>query len=214
MDHSDDFYFTYIDGKLYVRGDNTTEFGNGVFNKEIVDAILPRTFKGTRVYGTGYRSLSCLKNLETVFIPNTYRYIEADTFLNSFNLREVTFEDNYHIKYIWFWLLHSTLISTFTIPHTVKDISLNSTFFNCTKLKSIYYQGMLKLDSDEGTFKNVPNDLKIYVRIDYPYDQIGGRAVTKVLPAPIKITMKNCHVNHRFLLLRLGFNNILLISFN
>ena len=49
------------------------------------------------------------------------------------------------------------------------------------------------MDSDSGTFLNVPSDLKIYVRVDYPYSTVGGRSVTKVLP-PLIRKLNTCKV--------------------
>ena len=191
--HSADYYFKFHEnGKLYIEGSDNSTLGNGVHNKDLERAILPRYFQGIKVYGTGYRSLAGLEKLTFAFIPNTYIEISADSFHTCSNLESVVFEDGSKLKTIGFWLLIGTKITTFTIPANVKSISVNSTFRGCTNLKTLYYQGMKDLVADSNTFKDVPSDLKIYVRSDYPYLQIGGRDVIKVLP-PHASNIKTCN---------------------
>ena len=181
--HSNDHYFNYLkSGKLYIAGSNSTIPGNGAFNKDLENAVLPRYFEDKKVYGTGYRALPQLQNLTFVFIPNTYIEISADSFLFCKKLESVVFEEGSRVETIGFWLLNKANITSFTIPPSVKSVWLNSSFSGCTNLKRLYYQGMIELQSDKMTFNDASSDLKIYVRIDYPYSQIGGRDVIKILP--------------------------------
>ena len=190
---SSDYYFKYKGkGRLYVEGSDNSTFGNGVVNKSIERAILPRYFEGKKVYGTGYRSLAFLQNLVFVFIPNTYMVISSDSFQASPMLESVVFEEGSRVESIWFWLLINSKITTFRIPASAKTIRLENSFEGCTNLKTLYYQGMSEMISDSKTFSNVPDDLKIYVRKDYPDSQVGGRDVIKVLP-PLNSFIKTCN---------------------
>ena len=163
MNHSDDFNFLYYNGHLLIGSSPSNISGNGVCNKSIVDAILPRYFNGVQVYGTGYYSISQLSCLKTVFIPSTYRQISEDTFHGDRALETVTFEDQRSIIYFGFWLFLNANISSITIPYKAKHISIITSFFGCKNLKSVYYQGMLNITSNENTFAGVPADLKIFV---------------------------------------------------
>ena len=154
--HSNDYYFKYqSNGKLYIAGSNTIILGNGAYNKSLENAVLPRYFEGKKVYGTGYRALATLQNLTFVFIPNTYIEISADSFLSCLRLETVVFEEGSSVITIGWWLLHRTNITSFTIPPKVKSVMLNYSFYECSNLKTLYYQGMRELISDEKTFYNV-----------------------------------------------------------
>ena len=182
MSSNDDFCFHYDYAGRYVIGsDDNLTHGNGAKNKSIINAYLPRTNNDTQVYGTGYRSLSLLKFLKTVHIPKTYKYIGHDSFRDCPLLESVTFEKNSQVETIGFWLLRNTQIKTFTYPSSAKTIKIQYSFYGCTKLKSIFYRGMLRINNNDNSFTNVSDSMKIYVLKNYPYDDIGGRKVTKVL---------------------------------
>ena len=189
MSSNDDFCFHYDYAGRYVIGsdDNLTQ-GNGVINKNIVHAFLPRQNNGIQVYGTGYRSLMAIQSLKTVVVPNTYKYIDHDSFQECNSLESVVFEDGIDLEMIGHWLLVNTNITTFTFPASVKSIYLPSTFRGCKNLKSIYYRGMMKINDGINAFKDVSDDMKIYVRRDYPYSEISGRKVTKILTPPKRIS--------------------------
>ena len=193
MSHSEDFNFYYNSAGHFVIGsDPSTSSGNGAYNKSIVDAILPRSFNGIMIYGTGYNSLSKLSSLKTVFVPSTYKLISSDTFHGSTELESVTFEDPKNILDVGFWLFVNSKISTFTFPYNAKRIRIHNSFRGCKNLKSLYYQGMLDVPYDDKTFDGVPDDLKIFVRSDFPYDTFGGRSVIKVLPRPVDTKTLRC----------------------
>ena len=82
--HDDTFNYRYENGRLLVGGENTSEWGNGALNKEIVEAFLPAKYNNTLIYGTAYRCLGHLQNLTRVFIPRTYKLIGADLCLAVF----------------------------------------------------------------------------------------------------------------------------------
>jgi hypothetical protein len=187
--HDDNFNYFYENGRLLV-GNGTMVFQNGAFNKSLINAVLPSSFDGVPIYGTYYRCLGGMPNLVSIFIPRTYKEIGADFFYDSYNVTSVVFEDNSQLRKIDAWIaIHSNIV-TFTFPASLKIMYLNQSFLECSKLKTIYYQGMLQTEFYSDTFLNVPDDLKIYVRRDYPYETFAGRSVTKVLNAVPRITHK------------------------
>ena len=196
MSSNDDFCFHYDYAGRYVIGsDDNLTYGNGVINKNIVHAFLPRQNNGIQVYGTGYRSFMAIQSLKTVVVPNSYKYVDHDSFQGCLSLESVVFEDGIDLEMIGYWLLVNANITTFTFPASVKKIHLSSIFSGCKKLKSIYYRGMMKINEESEAFRDVPDDMKIYVRRDYPYSEFGGRKVTKILDFPKHISCKrNAHV--------------------
>ncbi len=65
---------------------------------------------------------------------------------------------------------------------------------------------MLTHAGDADTFTNVPDDMHIYVRIDYPFDTFGGRKVTKILLPPLPLShtaFQHCNKQRTFFLISL-----------
>ena len=193
--HDENFnYFYETDGLLYV-GNGSKVFQNGAYNKNIVNAFLPSKFNNVLIYGTFYRCLASLPSLVSIFIPKTYKVIQADLFLNAKNVASVELEQNSELIYIGGWMGLNSKITSFTFPPSLKYMHINQSFFGCTNLKTIYYQGMLQPKYDDVTFWNVPEDLIIYVRKDYPYDTFAGRKITRILNPIPKIT---CIVRRKY----------------
>ena len=186
--HDENFnYLLDTDGYLYV-GNGTRVFQNGAFNKNIVNAVLPSKYDNILIRGTFYRCLAGLPNLVSIFIPRTYKIIQGDLFYNALNVVSVEFEQNSQLKSIAAWMGLNSRITSFTFPPSLKKMSVEHSFYGCKNLRTIYYQGMLQPSFDNETFSSVPEDLKIYVRKDYPYETFAGKEVTKVLNAIPRIT--------------------------
>jgi hypothetical protein len=196
--HDDTYNYIIKEGNLYV-GNGTHVYQNGAYDKNLVNAILPAYFNGTKIYGTFYRCLAGLPNLIAIFIPKTYRVIEADLFQDSYNVETIEFEANSELQFINGWTAISSKITSFTFPPSLKRFAINSSFGHCAKLKTVFYQGMASPLYDSTTFLGVSKDLKIFVRKDYPYDTFGGRSVTKILEPPTRFTYpvkkESCFVN-------------------
>ena len=180
LDDGNYYFFYDSDGMLYV-GNGSNLLQNGVVNKNIVNAFLPTKYNNIQVYGVGYRALSALPNLVSIFVPRTYKVIWSDFFKESPKVVSVEFEENSQLKTIGHYMALRSGISSFTYPSSIKNLLLFHSFKGCKNLKTIYYKGMAEPQFDNMTFSGVPDDLVIYVRRDYPYKTFAGRQTTPIL---------------------------------
>ena len=178
--HDNDFNFIEKNGKLYL-GDGTGESGNCAYNKKIVDAILPKYFGETQVYGTLTSCFESMSSLKSIFIPNTYKEIQFDFCPNSFNVESIIFEENSQVESIGNWFAQCTAITSITLPSSLKSFSTYCTFNGCAKLKQIIFLGRNKFEEGTKTLKDVPEDLVIFVGKNYRWKTFGGRKVAGVL---------------------------------
>lgn len=188
--HSDDFNFVYKNDLLYVGG-STTDAGNGAYNKNIVNAYLPSSFNGVRIYGTQDSCFQSITTLKYVFIPRTYKVIEDDFCVFSSNVVSIVFEENSEVESIGGWFAEGTSITQLILPSSIKTLSTNSPFANCKKLKLVIFKGNIFLDAGT-SFSNSPDNIVILVKHDYKYDTFGGKSVMKIIPEPkqLKTCMK------------------------
>lgn len=186
-DHDENYYYTFVDGRLYLGGSNISENGNGAFNKEIVEAILPSKYQNTLIYGTRYRCLSGLAYLKKIFIPRTYREIREDFCKFSYNVEFIEFEENSELEELSGYTAHLTSIKSFSIPSSVKILSLKSAFYGCKNIETIYYAGKLACSETDAFTKANMSALKVFTRVDYAYDSFCGAKVVKILNKPKKL---------------------------
>ena len=186
--HDDTYYFVYKGGHLYV-GSTANAASNGLYNKSIVNAILPVYFNGTRIYGTIDSCLNGVTTLKYVFIPRTYIIIEEELCNSSPNVESIVFEENSKCVFIGHSFARTTSITQIILPSSLKTFITANSFYDCKKLKNIVYQGSLKINDDSSLFANVPSDLVIHVSTKYAYGTFGGRSVTKDLLPKLSIAL-------------------------
>ena len=126
-----------------------------------------------------YQCFRKTPNLCTAFIPNTIIEMNADTFKQCTKLHTVIFEENSNLISMKHVEFYDTALQTITFPIKLKQISYQM-FYNCISLKSIIIPNFLSSD-DANMLSGAPNDLKILVPMNYPYDKFGNRNVVKVL---------------------------------
>ena len=178
--HDDNFNFFWKDDKLYV-GDGTNIAGNCAHNKNIVNAILPKIFGENQIYGTLSSCFESMSSLKSIFIPNTYKELGYDFCPNSLNVESIIFEENSQVEFIGRWFAQRTAITSIILPCSLRTFSPYCTFKGCTKLKQIIFLGRNKFDEDNNTLYQVPQDLVIFVGMNYRWKTFGGRKVTGVL---------------------------------
>ena len=189
--HDETFNYVYIDNFLYVGGSDVNEYGNGAYNKDIVEAILPKKYQNVMIYGTAYRCLGSLPKLKKVFVPRTYKFLYADFCKFSSNVESITFEDNSELDVISGWVAYGTLIKTFVIPSNVKALDLREAFGSCKNIETIYYAGKLKCNDLNAFVGSSLSSISVYTRENYGYNTFCNASVVKVLSIPKKfITCK------------------------
>ena len=183
---------TFVDHQIYnfykinnglVLGDSSSNIHNGIkdeYVSTIEHLIIPSHVGIYKVIMTGYRCLRDLPNVQTAFIPKTITFMDGDTFVNCYKLHTVTFEENSALKTMNQYIFYQTNLTTITFPPSVKNISYSS-FYNNKYMKSIVIPGFL-YTSYANVFEGVPENILILVPKNYPFDEFGGRNVTKILP--------------------------------
>ena len=180
------FNFCDKSGERYI-GDGTDNAGNGVVDKNIVEAKLPKYFDNVRIYGTWTSTFEGIKTLKSVFVPKTYKILRGDFCVFCSSLESVVFEDNSQIETIEGWFVQQTSVASITLPSSLKKLSSKSTFYGCTKLKQILFLGKIAVGNEyNDIFTNVPSDLVIIVSKDYPSTTFGGRNVNAISLPPTK----------------------------
>ena len=177
-------YVTFAkDGFVYtVSGENSVWFGNGScfenclnvfpnrFNPSLTNLIIPSNVSDDN--GNLYRVTVVLNNilcfssdLESVFVPNTVRWIGNGAFYHCTNLKEVIFENNSElreIRYISFG--ECPKIEKLIIPPSVTKIGEDA-FSNFSSLSILLYCGnSVFLQKDIIYPKDVDNtSLRVFV---------------------------------------------------
>ena len=157
---------------------------NGVKEEKadtLVDALIPSYVNGKKVTQLCYRCLSKLNNLKSVFIPNTIKTINGDTFLGCFKLNKVIFEENSKVRRITQYTFYSTAITTITFPPSLVETIGDSMFYNCTQLHTIAIQSFFHINQTSA-FSHAPENIRILVPKNYPKDNFGGKPVIRSLP--------------------------------
>ena len=185
----EDFNYVFVDGKWYVGKEDTSNANGLVDPTNVTDVILPRYHENTLIYGTRYRCFYYLQTLKTVFIPNTYKFIDADFCYAAYNIESIIFEENSQVERIRHYFAMSTSIQEIRIPSSLKSIETNCAL-NSKCLKRVFWESKINVNYDATMF-NTNNDIKILVPIDYKYDVLCNITVTKILnsikpkPSPI-----------------------------
>ena len=134
--HDDTYYFVYKDEHLYV-GSIPNNAANGLYNKSIVNAVLPVYFNGTRIYGTVDSCLNGVRTLKYVFIPRTYVIIDEELCNCSPNVESIVFEENSQCVFIGHAFACTSSITQIILPSSLKKFDLRRSFYNTVLCKII-----------------------------------------------------------------------------
>lgn len=171
-----DSFYLFSDG--FIIGDKTDVKLNGLKNLNLVDCVIPKSFRGNKVYGLGYRCFHSAHSFIRAFVPNTITKFENDVFANCTNLQELYFEDGFKNVNLGGYTLFRTTMRSFNFPI---GSSVQVYFFQLSQIEFIYIYDFMKFD-ETNIFWSCPQTIHIYVPLNYPYDSFGGRPVTKILP--------------------------------